>query len=88
VLLIADPEDSEPRSWRRASANSASVTWIDTADFPERIGMIATPDLSHPGWLEMDGQLIDLGAVTAVYRRSPGVFGMDDAMSGRNAGLH
>jgi len=50
--------------------------------------MIATPDLSHPGWLEMDGQSHDLGAVTAVNRRSPGVFGMDDAMSGPDAGLH
>jgi len=83
VLLIADPEDSEAALVEDALLrNSASVAWIDTADFPERIGMIATPDLSHPGWLEMDGQLIDLGAVTAVYRRSPGVFGMDDAMSG------
>ncbi|MDQ2708940.1 MAG: hypothetical protein M3Z25_15455 [Actinomycetota bacterium] len=79
VLVIADPDDGEAGLVQNALTES--VVWIDTADFPERLGLVATPDRSHPGWLHHGDQVIDLGAVSAVYRRSPGVFGLDEGMS-------
>jgi len=83
VLLIADPEDVEADFVAVALAErSCLVVRIDTADFPQRLGLAATPGQRHPGWLRVDDRLVDLGAIRAVYRRSPGVFGLDGEMSG------
>ncbi|HZD14143.1 MAG TPA: hypothetical protein VE196_03245 [Pseudonocardiaceae bacterium] len=79
MLMIANHEDEEAELVR--DALTGSVVWIDTADFPERLGLITTPDRTHPGWLHYRDEVIDLGTVSAVYRRSPGVFGLDEEMS-------
>src|SRR5918999_1250013 len=82
ILLIAGSDDSESSLVQEALLQqAATVARIDTVDFPERMRLVATPVLPHPGWLNVDGQEIDLGAVSAVYRRSPGVFGLPDGMS-------
>lgn len=83
VLLIADPDDAEADFVAVALAErSCLVVRIDTADFPQRLSLAATPGQRHPGWLRVDDRLVDLGAIRAVYRRSPGVFGLDGEMSG------
>ncbi len=82
VLLIAQRDDSEAQLVSEALAvHAVEVAWIDTADFPSRLGLIATPGASHPGWLHsVDGE-IDLALVRSVYRRSPAVFGLTEGMS-------
>lgn len=82
VLLVAAPGDAEAGLVRDAlSDHPGSVFWVDTADFPERLEMIATLGRQHPGWLHVNDHVVDLGRISAVYRRSPGVFGVDDDMS-------
>lgn len=82
VLLIAERDDSEAELVAEALAVQAiEVSWIDTADFPSRLGLVATPGASHPGWLRNADDEIDLALVRSVYRRSPAVFAMADGMS-------
>ena len=57
------------------------VIRFDTADFPERLELVATPGAAHPGWLRTQERPVDLSRVTGVYRRSPAVFGFADGMS-------
>lgn len=82
VLLIAERDDSEAQLVVDALAvHTVEVSWIDTADFPSRLGLVATPGASHPGWLRSADGEIDLALVRSVYRRSPAVFGLADGMS-------
>lgn len=82
VLLIAERDDCETKLVASALAVYAvEVSWIDTADFPSRLGLVATPGASHPGWLRSTDDEIDLALVRSVYRRSPAMFGMADDMS-------
>jgi ATP-grasp ribosomal peptide maturase len=82
VLLIAERDDSETKLVADALAvHGVEVFWIDTADFPSRLGLIATPGASHPGWLHSADDKIDLALVRSVYRRSPAVFSLPGGMS-------
>lgn len=82
VLLIAEREDSETKLVAEALAvHAVKVSWIDTADFPSRLGLVATLGALHPGWLRTADGEIDLALVRSVYRRCPAVFGLADGMS-------
>lgn len=82
VLLIADRDDSETKLVAEALAvQSVAISWIDTADFPSRLSLVATPGDSHPGWLHSTDGEIDLALVRSVYRRSPAMFDLADGMS-------
>ncbi|MGH3753347.1 MAG: hypothetical protein ACRDRP_11725 [Pseudonocardiaceae bacterium] len=81
-MLIAERDDCEAKLVADALAvHTVEVSWIDTADFPDRLGLVATPGASHPGWLRSADSEIDLALVRSVYRRSPAVFGLADGMS-------
>lgn len=82
VLLIADPEDVEADFVGAELAGRVRVVRVDTADFPQRIGLAVTPGSQSLGWLRVGEQMVDLESVVAVYRRSPGVFGLDEVMTG------
>ncbi len=63
-------------------ARGVEVARIDTADFPGRLSLAATPDrIDSPGWLCVRGLRIDLESVRSVYRRSPARFAFPDGMS-------
>lgn len=82
VLLIAERDDSEAKLVADALAvHAVEVAWIDTADFPSRLSLVATPGGSHPGWLRSADGEIDLALVRSVYRRSPALFVLADGMS-------
>lgn len=82
VLLIAKRDDSEAGLVAESlGAHDVEVFWIDTAEFPARLDLIATPGARHPGWLRSQDGEIDLALVRSVYRRSPALFGVDDGMS-------
>lgn len=84
VLVIADPDDREADLVTAAlRARSVEFAWIDTADFPERLGLTFTAGTGNvAGLLHLpDGTILDLDTIEAVYRRSPGMFGLDDGMS-------
>jgi hypothetical protein len=52
ILLIAEPDDPETRLVADALVHHAvKARWIDTADFPSHLGLVATPGASHPGRL-------------------------------------
>lgn len=49
ILLIAAPADAEASLVAEAlEARGADALWIDTADFPSRLGLIVTPGSAHP----------------------------------------
>lgn len=81
MLLIADPDDAEADLVGEEMEQWTRVVRLDTADFPQRVGLAATPGGETPGWLRVGGEVVDLRSVKAVYRRSPGVFGLDETMS-------
>ncbi|MGH3824464.1 MAG: MvdC/MvdD family ATP grasp protein [Pseudonocardiaceae bacterium] len=82
ILLIAESDDSETELVAETLTRHAVETcWIDTADFPSRLGLVATPGESHPGRLFSVNREIDLSMVRSVYRRSPAVFRLADDMS-------
>lgn len=81
ILLIADPDDAEADLVGDELEQRTRVVRLDTADFPQRVGMAATPGGGTPGWLRVGEEIVDLQSVKAVYRRSPGVFGLDETMS-------
>lgn len=82
VLLLAERDDAEAGLVAESlGAYGVEVFWVDTADFPGSLDLIATPGAQHPGWLcSRDGE-IDLALVRSVYRRSPALFGVDEGMS-------
>lgn len=81
VLLIADPDDAEADLVSNELVRSVRVIRMDTADFPQLIALAATPGSKAPGWVRVGETTIELSSVGAVYRRSPGVFGLDEMMS-------
>ncbi|HET9254676.1 MAG TPA: ATP-grasp ribosomal peptide maturase [Pseudonocardiaceae bacterium] len=82
ILLIAERDDAEAGLVAESlGAHGIEVCWIDTADFPGHLDLIATPGAKYPGWLRSPDGEINLAQVRSVYRRSPSMFGMDDGMS-------
>jgi ATP-grasp ribosomal peptide maturase len=82
VLVIAEPNDAEAeRVAEELAAFGATVCWLDTAEFPSRIKLLATLGATEPGWLITESQKINLARVRSVYRRYPAVFRLDDEMS-------
>jgi len=82
ILVIAERGDAEAGLVVEAlDIRGADVLWIDTADFPGRLGLIVTPGSAHPGWLRTENRDLDLAQVRSVYRRSPAVFEFSDGMS-------
>lgn len=82
VLVIAERQDAEAELvTEELAAGQIEVRWIDTADFPAGIALVATPGAAQPGWLIAEGREINLGQVRGVYRRSPAMFGVDEGMS-------
>jgi hypothetical protein len=82
VLLIAEREDAEAGLVAESlDAYGVEVFWVNTADFPRSLDLIATPGVKHPGWLRSRDGEIDLALVHSVYRRSPALFSVEDGMS-------
>lgn len=82
ILLIAAPGDAETNLVCKALQDrGADPLWIDTADFPNRLGLVATPGSAHPGWLRSGDRDLDLALVRSVYRRSPAIFEFAEGMS-------
>ncbi len=82
VMVIAERDDAEAELVaKELAACGVDVRWIDTADFPYQLALVATPGAAEPGWLIAEGKQIDLGRLRGVYRRSPAMFGVDQGMS-------
>lgn len=82
ILLIASSGDAETSLvYEVLQARAVDSLWIDTADFPQRLSLAATPGSTHPGWLHSGNRDLDLALVRSVYRRSPAVFELAEGMS-------
>jgi ATP-grasp ribosomal peptide maturase len=82
ILLIASPGDAEAGLvYKALQTRGVDPLWIDTANFPNRLGLVATPGSAHPGWLRSGDRNLDLALVRSVYRRSPAVFELAEGMS-------
>ncbi|MGH3922411.1 MAG: MvdC/MvdD family ATP grasp protein [Pseudonocardiaceae bacterium] len=87
VMLVV----GEAGDWSAAEVgkhlDARGIRWVllDTADFPQRMSLDARLDAGHGGWqgeLAIDGQMLGLGEVTAVYYRKPRDFDLPDGLSG------
>lgn len=83
VLVIAETEDAAADLVVDAlSAHPVDVVRFDTADFPQRLRLVASlGSAAGPGWLHAAGARIDLDAVRSIYRRSPTFFDFPNGMS-------
>lgn len=85
VLVIAANDDwPTDRVVTELSGRGVEVFRMDTADFPQRLGLAARIDQGH-GWtgeLATGLRTVALPRVGAVYYRAPGAFQFPDAMTG------
>lgn len=83
VLLLSDHDDQTAgRVAAEIAGRGVPIAWVDTGDFPTRLGMTAICDGGWHGSLTGDGGAdVDLGDVTGVYYRRPTQFRLADGMS-------
>lgn len=92
VLVITEPDDTTAdRVCAAVSRLGSQVFRFDTADFPQRLSMSAVAaGRGWSGYLRTGDELVELGAITAVFVRRPSFFDLPSHLTEierRHAGL-
>jgi hypothetical protein len=86
VLVIGDVGDwSAAEVGKHLDARGARWVLLDTADFPQRMSLDARLETEQTGWqgeVTINGQMLRLAEVTAVYYRKPRDFDLPEGLSG------
>jgi len=83
VLIVSARNDwSADQVAGHLAARGVSYGWLDPADFPRRLGLVAGFDRSWAVELTTAEGRIDLAGVASVFYRRPGDFDMPAGMSG------
>jgi ATP-grasp ribosomal peptide maturase len=86
VLVVGDAGDwSAAEVGKHLDARGARWVLLDTADFPQRMSLDARLETEQTGWqgeVTINGQMLRLAEVTAVYYRKPRDFDLPEGLSG------
>lgn len=85
ILILSHADDFEATEVQRRLAGAGlDVAAIDTFDFPARLGLSAEIGVGTDGWsasLDLEGERVRFGEVTAVWYRRPRAFDLTSELT-------